>query len=105
MSKFRKWMIFAPFVFAGAVLLFGWIVMLLWNTILVPVVGVGLLSFWQAVGLLALTRILFGSMGGGGWKKRGGYSPGFRNKWMNMTDEEKQKFKEEWKRRCTPGGE
>jgi Ca2+/H+ antiporter, TMEM165/GDT1 family len=104
MSKFRKWMIFAPFVFAGAVLLFGWVVMLLWNAILVPVLSVGLLSFWQAVGLLVLTRILFGSMGGGGWKRKGP-SPGFRNKWMNMSDEEKLKFKEEWKRRCTPGGE
>lgn len=104
MSKFRKWMIFAPFVFAGAVFLFGWIVMLLWNAILVPVLHVGLLSFWQSVGLLVLTRILFGSMGGGGWKRRGA-SPGFRSKWMNMTDEEKLKFKEEWKRRCSPGGE
>lgn len=100
MSKFRKWMIVAPFVFAGAVLLFGWIVMLLWNAILVPTLQVGVLSFWQGVGLLVLTRILFGSMGGGGWKKRGIAGAGFKQKWMNMSEEERLKFKEEWRKRC-----
>ncbi|MBS4063639.1 MAG: hypothetical protein KGZ74_03720 [Chitinophagaceae bacterium] len=99
MNKFRKWMFLAPFVFVGAVFLFGWIVMLLWNAILVPVLQVGVLSFWQGVGLLVLTRILFGSMGGG-WKKRGGPNPGFKQKWMNMTDEQRSKFREEWKKRC-----
>jgi hypothetical protein len=102
MSKFRKWMIIAPFVFIGAVILFGWIVMLLWNAILVPVLQVGALSFWQATGLLVLTRILFGSMGGRGCKGRGGSSAGFKQKWMHMSDDEKIKFREEWKRRCAP---
>lgn len=100
MSKFRKWMIVAPFVFAGAVLLFGWIVMLLWNAILVPTLQIGVLSFWQGVGLLVLTRILFGSMGGGGCKKRGVANAGLKQKWMNMNEEERLKFKEEWKKRC-----
>lgn len=105
MSKFRKWMILAPFVFVGAVLLFGWIVMSLWNAILVPLVNVGVMSFWQGAGLLILTRILFGSMGGGGWKKHSGSNPGFKQKWMNMTDEQRSKFREEWKRRCGPNRE
>jgi hypothetical protein len=100
MSRFRKWMILAPVVFVGAVFLFGWIVMLLWNAILVPVLQVGALSFWQGVGLLVLTRILFGSMGGGGWKKRGAPNSKFRQKWMNMSDEERSTFREEWKKRC-----
>jgi fatty acid desaturase len=100
MSRFRKWMIFAPFVFAGAVLLFGWIVMLLWNAILVPVLQVGVLSFWQGVGLLVLTRILFGGLGDHDSKKRDGLNSKFKQKWMNMSDEERSKFREEWKKRC-----
>ncbi|MBX9782718.1 MAG: hypothetical protein K2X48_05405 [Chitinophagaceae bacterium] len=98
----RKWMFFAPPVFLGAVLLFGWIVMLLWNNILVPSLHIGALNFWQGVGLLILSRILFGSFGRGGgrWKQRGGPSSAFRQKWMNMSEEEKTKFREEWKSRC-----
>jgi hypothetical protein len=97
----RKWMIFAPPVFIAAVFLFGWIVMLLWNHILVPSLHIGSLSFWQGVGLLVLSRILFGGLGkGGGWKRHQGSSTHFRQKWMNMSDEEKIKFKEQWKKRC-----
>lgn len=99
----RKWMFFAPPIFIGAVFLFGWVVMLLWNAILVPSLHIGALGFWQGVGLLVLSRILFGGFGRGGrWKHHGGPSPMFKQKWMNMSDEEKIKFKEEWKKRCSP---
>lgn len=99
----RKWMFFAPPLFLAFIALMGWVVMILWNYILVPAVHVGALNFWQGVGLLVLTRILFGGFGrGGGWKQRGGPSPAFKQKWMNMSHEEKQRFKEEWKKRCGP---
>lgn len=97
----RKWMIFAPPIFIAAVLLFGWLVMKLWNYTLVPSLHIGAISFWQGVGLLVLSRILFGGFGrGGGWKRRNGPSPQFKHKWMNMSEEEKVKFKQEWKSRC-----
>ena len=73
----------------GAVALFGWIVMLLWNAALVPVTGAGIISFWQALGLLILSRILVGGFGGG--KSRGNPT---REKWSHMTPEEKEQFKE-----------
>ena len=70
-----------PFGIARMVLLLGGAVQYLWNNILPPVIGVGVLTFWQAVGLLVLCRLLFGGFRGGrpgGWTgKRGGRpSPG-----------------------------
>jgi hypothetical protein len=73
----------------GAVALFGWIVMLLWNATLVPATGAAIISFWQAMGLLVLSRILVGGFAGGGGR-RGAH---MRNKWAQMTPEEKEQFK------------
>jgi Ca2+/H+ antiporter, TMEM165/GDT1 family len=77
----------------GAVALFGWlfgtVVMLLWNATLVPATGAAVITFWQALGLLVLSRILVGGFGGGG-KGRGQH---MRNKWAQMTPQEKEQFK------------
>lgn len=37
----------------------GWILMLLWNAILVPLFGFGILKFWWAVGIILICNILF----------------------------------------------
>lgn len=44
--------------------LFGYAVMILWNSVLVEVVPVRRIGFWQAAGLLVLSRILVGSLHG-----------------------------------------
>lgn len=93
-----------PVIAAAAVFLFGWAVMLLWNAILPVVFKVGAITYWQAVGLLVLCRILFGGFRGGPGGFRGGrphfgWPPFSRGKWMNMSEEERAKFKEEWERR------
>ena len=55
--------------------------MWLWNAILPPLLGVKMLtSFWQALGLLVLSRILFGSFSKGGSRYRGGPSR-WKEKW------------------------
>jgi hypothetical protein len=41
----------------------GGIVMLLWNWLLPPLFGWQAIGLWQALGLLALCRILFGGFG------------------------------------------
>jgi len=82
---------------AALVFLFGWVVMLLWNTVLVPVVGVKIISFWQALGILILSRILVGGFGGSGRYRHRNWN--WREKCKNMTPEEKAKFKEELKQR------
>lgn len=52
------------FIFIG-----GTAVQLLWNWLMPEVFGWRQLTFWQALGLLALCRILFGGLGHGSRRK------------------------------------
>jgi hypothetical protein len=83
------------------VLLFGNIVMWLWNALMPVIFHLPIITFPQALGLLVLSKILFSSFRGGGpGRFRGGR---IREKWMDMTPEEREKFKQEWgHRRCRP---
>jgi hypothetical protein len=106
--NYRPRFLFFPLFAVAAALLIGAVVKYLWNAILPALLGVAFISYWQAVGLLILCRILFGNFGRGGmgrnprWENRRGFQMGeqWRNKWANMTDEERAKLKEEWRRRC-----
>lgn len=99
-----KFLLF-PLLAAGVVFLAGTAVQYLWNAILPAVTGVRALTFWQAVGLLVLCRLLFGGFRGGSANWRGrhrGGSPRMRERWMQMSEEERARFKEEWRQRCRP---
>ena len=77
------------------VLVFGYVVMSLWNNILIAVVpAIHAVTFVQALGILVLSKILFGGFrGGGGWKGRGGpWGHKMREKWAAMTPEEQEKI-------------
>lgn len=97
--KYKKWFVLAPLLFVAVAALLGWVVMLLWNAILVPVLGVGIITFWQAIGLFVLSKILFGGFHGGKHHKWKHYQYR-KEKWDSMTDDEKERFKQEWSRRC-----
>lgn len=94
------------FVFAIIVPL-SFIIMALWNNILVAVLHVSIVNFWQALGLFALSRILFGGFPGKpGWAghhRRRHEMEEMRNKWFNLSPEEKKHFKEDWKNRSAGG--
>jgi len=63
-----KWIFLAPLAILAMVLfafIGGEIVMQLWNWLLPPLFGWRQVTFWQALGLLALCRILFGGFGRG----------------------------------------
>jgi Fe-S cluster biosynthesis and repair protein YggX len=80
-------------------------VMLLWNAIMPELFGLPFLDYWQAAGVFFLTRILFGGIGGGrflpgiirrdGWA--GHHGNLLREKWMNMSEEERKAFIEKEK--------
>ena len=60
------------------------------------------LTFWQAVGILALCRILFGNFGGRPmW--RSDYRRRMAQRLENMTPEEREKFKRGFGSRCGAG--
>lgn len=95
MTRGRKMMLIAPAAVAGMILfiaLGGWIVQSLWNWLLPMLFGWRVLTFWQAVGLLALCRILFGGFGMG----RGGRSRRCRH----MSEEEREQFREMLRRKA-----
>ena len=62
----RKWYFIAPLAIlamAVFVAIGGGVVQLLWNWLLPAIFGWKQITFWQALGLLALCRILFGGFG------------------------------------------
>lgn len=77
----------------------GGIVMLLWNWLIPIIFGLKTITYLQALGLFLLSRILLGNFGFGN-KRPPFANPKFREKMMNMTEEERQQFREEWKSRC-----
>ena len=87
-----------------AILIFGGIVMLLWNNALAPVLNISTVTFWQALGILVLSKILFSSFSGGGSHRSASWKERMSQKWNNMTPEEKEKFKQKWKDHWWKGG-
>ena len=95
----KKWL-FLP-IFIAAIFLFGAIVMGLWNAILPAVIGVKTISLWQALGILLLSKILFGGFRGGcGGSHRKQRWMEMKQKFADMSPEEREKLKMEWKNRC-----
>jgi hypothetical protein len=92
-GKRRKWWVMAPILFVAALLAMGWGVMVLWNGVFTEVAAVKAVSYWQALGLLALGRLLFGGWGGRGFGRRG-------HTWKSMEPEERMRMKAAWRKRC-----
>lgn len=105
-KRLKRLIWIAPAALLGMVI-FAWIggelVMRLWNWLAPALFGFRPITFWQALGLLALCRILFGGfgLGGGGHRSRsqriGGrvserVSERLRERWEQMTPEEREKF-------------
>ncbi len=112
--RLKKMMLFAPLGILGLMLFIfvgGQVVRLLWNWLLPPLFGWHEITFWQGLGLLALTRILFG---GHGWHSSGrsGMRERLRDRaadrmadrvgerWEHMTPEERERFRQRLRERC-----
>jgi len=98
----KKWIaiaFLAPFGIALFVWIGGEVVMHLWNWLLPSLFGWREITFWQAIGLLALCRILFGGLSSHGGP-RSGVRRRMRDRWQKMTPEEQAKFREAMRQRC-----
>lgn len=76
----------------------------LWNWLLPSLFGWRLITFWQAVGLFVLCRLLFGGFGGrplyrSNWRRRMG------ERWESMTPEEREKLRQGMRGRCGHWGQ
>lgn len=102
-KRIRRIVLFAVLGIA-AVAVFGAFVMGLWNWLVPEVFGGRTLTFWQAIGLLVLSRLLVGGL----FRGRGHGGPGrFRlmERWEQMTPEEREKFRQGMRRGCGMRGE
>ena len=92
MTKGKRLLLIAPFALAGLavfIALGGWVVMQLWNWLVPDLFGGKTVTWWQAVGLLALGRILFGgfSMQDSSRDER---RRRMTERWERMTPEERE---------------
>lgn len=101
MTRRKKILMFAPLAIVGGVAFVaigGVIVRLLWNALLPAIFGLPVISFWQAIGLLALSRILFGGFG-----MRGCGPRGYMRRMQEMTPEERERFRQALRARWGAG--
>jgi len=88
--NYRRWT--KAGVIIPAVLLFALATRLLWNWLFPDLFGLHPISFWQALGLLVISRLLFG------WGKGIPYHrQGMRDKWAAMSPEERKDFHQRMK--------
>lgn len=100
-------------LFVGLIALVGLVLMLLWNWLMPELFQLPAINYYQALGLLLLSKILFGGFRGKksygchhheshyGWKEK------FKAKWQNMPADDRKKWEEKfgscWKERSESG--
>jgi Ca2+/H+ antiporter, TMEM165/GDT1 family len=100
-DKCCKFRFLIPLFILGFLAVFSFAVYELWNCVLVDVLGVKTITYWQALGILVLARILFGGFpcrrGGpfGHFGRRG-----MMEHWNSLTPEEREKLREKLGHRC-----
>ncbi|MFD0751233.1 hypothetical protein ACFQZS_13865 [Mucilaginibacter calamicampi] len=105
---YRGRFVFIPLAAAAFLSLVSLAVMTLWNCLIPGIFGYSIITFWQAMGLFVLCKLLFG-FGRGGRHGCGPMGGGGRAPWMrwkmkerlaNMSPEEREAFKQKMKERC-----
>jgi len=97
-----RWSVKGIAVLAAVIAVLGLLsfaVMLLWNSLVPELFRGPPLQYWQALGLLLLSRILFGGLRGRGWHGHWRHRM-WRERWENMTPEERERLREHFQRRC-----
>lgn len=99
--KFPLFAVLFVVVLAGV----GFLVVGLWNWLMPSLFGLKLITYWQAVGLLILSKILFGGFRRTGWRGRDRLHS-MRGRWRQRTPEEREQFRQNlracWSRMASP---
>ncbi len=99
--RVKRVILMAPLAIVAMVLftfIGGEIVLHLWNWLLPPLLGWRQITFWQALGILVLCRILFGGHGWHGYG-RSSFRRRMRERCENMTPEERERFRQRFRER------
>ena len=102
----RKWkLLWIPPAIVVFLAVCGEVVLHLWNWLAPAIFGWHTITFWQALGLLVLCRILFGGLGHRGGHGGGKWRRERAERWEKMSPEEREKFRQGLRgRRCGPFG-
>ncbi len=103
LKKAVKFVFFGTLFVAAA----GFGTQALWNWLVPSIFHGPILSFWQTLGLLLLSRILTGGFGRGGhgWvQKRRQWRQHLENRVAHLSPEEREKFRQQMQRRCASWG-
>lgn len=89
----RRFRILIPFIILAVLALFTFGVFTLWNNVLTQVIAVKTITFWQALGIFILARLLFG-----GFPPRRGFGPPWRRRmfmerWQSMSPEQREELR------------
>jgi len=77
---------------------FTWGTMLLWNWLVPALFNGPVITYWQSLGLLVLSKILFSGFSKGGHHQGGHWRNHYwKQKWSGMSPEEREKFKQKMK--------
>ena len=96
-NNLKKKIVIIPLVIA-ALAVFTFFFHWLWNSIIPDVFGLHVINYWQSLGILVISKILFGGFGFKNNRRPfGGKRPPFSE---NFSPEERIKLREEWKNRC-----
>lgn len=94
-GRIIKFLIFALI----AAVIVGLVVMFLWNWLMPAIFGLKAISYLQALGLVILCWILFGGLRRGHHWHHGRWRHRIVERWLSMTPEEREKFREEMRHR------
>ncbi len=94
--KTRRFFYFGKFAVLGVagMILFTFVVMWLWNTLVPELFNGPIVTYWQTLGLLVLSKILFSGIGKGGSSHSSKYSRSSR-----CGDDYSHKYKDKWKKK------
>jgi len=101
MNKIVKFRSLGIVGFLAMIAIFSVAAMFLWNALMPEIFGLPVLTYWQTAGMVILARILFGGLGLrhlGLRSGRGGdgrlfhHGNALREKWLNMSEDERKEF-------------
>lgn len=98
-NKFKKRIfLFIPLAIL-ALAVFTFLFQLLWNSVVPDVFNLIEINYWQALGILAISKILFSGFGFN--KRKRNFGKGRMPFSGNFSPEDKLRLREEWKNRCS----
>lgn len=109
MNRSFRPLIGLKFIFLGGlfVAVVGFVTMTLWNQLVPELFNGPVINFWQTLGLLVLSRILFGGWGRGGrsgaWaRRRKMMREKMESRMASLSAEEQEKFRQKMRATCGP---